>query len=193
MRLERNIRAAIYSSHLVLRAAEKTGRYCLVVFPTHIAQRLTHHVHDTEPDTRIGVFSLYSVGEAFEAINTGDQNILQAAALEFDHHRQLELGAFGFRQPQAQQLLVAAHIDAQRQVRRSVDHPLVFPDFQYDAFQVNNGIDHIQQPGLPLDNMVDNAIGDLGNQGGGDNGVVHLLERIDDVTSAQTLAYSARN
>jgi hypothetical protein len=41
--------------------------------------------------------------------------------------------------------------------------------------------------------MVDNAIGDLGNQGGGDNGVVHLLERIDDVTSAQTLAYSARN
>ena len=66
------------------------------------------------------------VGEAFESINNGNQNVLRAAVLELVHHRQPELRALVLGDPQAQNLAAAVTGDAQGHVNGLVfDRPAV--------------------------------------------------------------------
>ena len=48
----------------------------LVVFPRDILERGAHHVHDTALDLGVGIYRLYRVWEAREAIHAGDEDIV---------------------------------------------------------------------------------------------------------------------
>jgi hypothetical protein len=86
--------------------------------------------------------------------------------LQLRQHRQPELGALGFGQPQAQQLFLPFHINAQGKVHRLVDDALVLPDLQDDAVHVNNGVRRIDGSALQLNDSLQHAVRDLRNQGG---------------------------
>ena len=58
------------------------------------------------------------VGEALQAVDHGDQDILDAAVLQVGHDPQPELCPFSLLDPQAQDLLAAVGLDPQRQVDR---------------------------------------------------------------------------
>ena len=96
-----------------------------------------------------------------ETIHARDQDVFQTAVLQLGQDRQPELCPFGLGQPQAQQLLVTLHIDAQCQIERLVDHPLVRADLQYNAVQINDGIERIQRPVLPFVDLLDDTFGHL--------------------------------
>ena len=125
--------------------------------------------------------------EALKAIDTGDQDIPHTAILELCEYVQPELGAFILGQPQSQQFLVAFHVDAQGQINGLVDDLPVLPDFDDDAVQIHDGVNGIQGSRLPLDDLLDNRIGDFRNQGCRYVGVVHFLERGDNLPGSHAL------
>src|SRR5690606_17802773 len=133
------------------------------------------------------VFGSYRIGEALQAVNAGNQDVLQASILQLSQHGEPEFGTFGFGQPQAQQLLLAFHVDAERQVHGLVDNALVLANFQDNAVEVDDRVDRVNGAILPLYDGVEYAVGDLGNQRCRDIGIVHFLEGRNDVTGAHAL------
>jgi hypothetical protein len=118
-------------------------------------------------------------GEALQAVDTGDEDVLHAAVAQLRHHLQPKLGALGLRQPQAQHLLLAGHLDADGQVHR-LDPHRTLAHLHVDAVQVDDWIHRIERPGLPGLDPIDHSIGDRGNQAGRDLRPVHLLQmRLD--------------
>ena len=140
---------------------------------------------DTQLDLGLGILHGNRIREALEAIHACDQDVFQAAVLQLGQDRQPELCPFVLGQPQAQQLLVTLHIDAQCQIERLVDHPLVRADLQHNAVQIDDGIERIQRPVLPFVDLLDDPLGHLRYQPRRDVGVIHLFERVHDVTGAQ--------
>ena len=79
--------------------------------------------------------------EALEAVDDGQQDILDAAVPELVHHPEPELGAFVLLEPQAEHLLGAVGAHAERDVDRLVaDHALV-PDLDPQRVEEDQRVD----------------------------------------------------
>jgi hypothetical protein len=66
----------------------------------------------------MGIDGLDGFGKALQAIDTGDEDVLHAAVLQFGDDLQPELGAFGLGDPQAEHFLLAGQVDADGQIDR---------------------------------------------------------------------------
>lgn len=75
-------------------------------------------VNDARLHHRLREHRRDGLGEALEAVNDRDQDVVNASGLEFVHDPEPELSAFGLLDPQAQDLLAAVGLDAQSQVKR---------------------------------------------------------------------------
>lgn len=84
------------------------------------------------------------------------------------------------------------HIGAQCQIERLVDHPLVSSVLQQNTDQIDDEIERTQRPVLPFVDQLDHALGHLRYQPRRDVGVIHLFERVNDITGAQTLGVEGK-
>ena len=75
---------------------------------------------DAELHLGLGVHRLYGLGEAGEAVATGDEDIGNAPVLQFGQYVEPELCPFVLLDPEAQEFLVAVEVNAQGQVDRLV-------------------------------------------------------------------------
>lgn len=71
--------------------------------------------------------------------------------------------------------------------------PLVLPDFDHNAVQVNDRVNRIQWSRLPFDHLLDDGIRDLGNQRGRYIGTVHFFEGAHDLASRHALRVQEQN
>ncbi|MNG04457.1 hypothetical protein D3C84_875910 [compost metagenome] len=62
-------------------------RHRLVVLPGDIAQRVAHHVDDTQLDLGLGILHGNGIREALETIHTRDQDVFQAAVFQLGQER----------------------------------------------------------------------------------------------------------
>jgi hypothetical protein len=69
-------------------------------------------VHDTELYLRIGEGGIDRIREALQAVNTGNQDVLNTSILHFCEDIELEFSAFIFRDPKAQQFFKAFKVNA---------------------------------------------------------------------------------
>ena len=74
-------------------------------------------------------------------------------------------------------------MDAQRQIQRFVDHPLILAILQYNAIQINHRIERIQSAILPFNDLFDDLMRNLRNRTDRDLGAIHFLESLDDLPS----------
>ena len=66
------------------------------------------------------------LGKALQAVDDGDQHVLDAAIFQLVHHAQPEFGAFVLLEPQPQDLLGAISAHAERDVHCLIaDQPFV--------------------------------------------------------------------
>lgn len=72
-------------------------------------------MHDAQLDAGLRIHRVDGVRETFQAVNAGNEDIVQATILQFCQHIQPELRPFIFGQPHPQQLFLAFDINAQRQ------------------------------------------------------------------------------
>jgi hypothetical protein len=77
-----------------------------------------------------------ALGKAFEAIHTGDENILHATVLQLGNHLQPALGTRGLGNPQPKYFLVAVQIDPNCQVHRQGLHRAGIANFNVEAVEI---------------------------------------------------------
>lgn len=84
--------------------------------------------------------------ESLQSVHAGDKDVLHTPVPHLGHHLQPELGSFGLCNPGAQQLLLAGHADAQRQMdhlgANAAGTPHLYmdePDKRWDTAQLAGG------------------------------------------------------
>ena len=118
-------------------------------------------MHDAQLDAGLRIYCVDGIREAFQAIHTGDEDIVQTAVFQFSQHIEPELRPFIFGQSHTQQFFLTFDIDAQCQKHRFVDDATVLPNFQDDTVKINNGVNSIQWSVLLFYNLLHHGIGNL--------------------------------
>ena len=95
------------------------GGDLLAIAVVDVAQRRADEVHDAGLHPGLRERRLDRLGEAFEAVDAADQDVLDAAALEVIEDGQPELGALGLLPPQPEDLPVAVARHPKREIARA--------------------------------------------------------------------------
>ena len=115
------------------------------------------------------------LGEALQAIDDGDQDVLDAAVLQLVHDPQPELGALGLLDPEAEDLLGAVGQDAERDVDRLVADDALVADLDPDGVEEDQRIDRLERPVLPFGDLLQDGVGDGRDQVRRDVDAVELV------------------
>ena len=110
----------------------QVGGHGLTLLPRNIVQAVTHHMHQAELNLGIGKNRLDCFREAFEIIDAGNEDVLNAPILSFGHDLEPELRAFCFGGPHAQDLFATIKIETYGQIVSYVDDASVLKNFDAD-------------------------------------------------------------
>jgi hypothetical protein len=121
------------------------------------------------------------LGEPFEPVNTGDEDVGDAALFELGEDLHPELGALGVLKPHAQHFAVPVEVDPQSEVTRLALNGAAVTDLQHQRVQEDDGVDVIQRAGLPRPCVLHDSVGDPGDQVTADLNPVDLLQMRADV------------
>jgi len=113
------------------------------------------------------------------------------AGLEVVHHPQPELGSFGVLDPDPQDLLLAVDADTDRQVGGLVLDRALVADLAHDGVEEDHRPHRIQRARLPLADLVEDGIGDLGDQVWGDVDLVDVEQVGLDVAHGHAVGVEA--
>jgi len=165
----------------------------LPVLPGHVTQRVPDHVHDAQLDLGLGEHAGNRIGEAGQAGDRGDQDVLQASVVQLGQHVQAELGAFVLPDPKPQKILVSGHVDAKGHINCPVLDAAISADLQVDGVQVNNGVNGVQRPDLPCLDLVRDRVSHPGDQCRRHLHLVDLFEVILKLTGRHTPGVQGQN
>lgn len=115
---------------------------------------------DAGLDHRFGEHGADRIGEALQAVDDGQQQVLDAAVPKLVHDAQPELGALVLLQPKAEDLLGAIGRHAERDVDRLVSHDALVAHLDAQSVEKHQGIDRLERPGLPGGNLLQDCVGD---------------------------------
>ena len=101
-----------------------------------------------------------------EAVAAGDEDITNAPVLQFGQYVEPELCPFVLLDPEPQEFLVAAQVNAQGQVDRLVPYAAAITHLDEQGIQEQDRIDRVQRPRLPGQGLVGHGVGDPGDQFG---------------------------
>lgn len=147
----------------LLKGHRGLDRSILLITPSGLTLPLgliPMNAHNIEP-TILRDIPVDSIREAFQAIYTDDEDIVQTAVFQFVQHIEPELRPLIFGQPHTQQFFLTFDIDTQCQEHRFVDDAIVLPHFQDYTVKINNGVNSIQWSVLPFYNQLHHGISDL--------------------------------
>ncbi len=102
---------------------------------------MADQVHDAGLDDRLGEDGVDRLGEALQAVDDGDQDVGDAAVLQFVHDAEPELGALGLLDPDAENLVRAVRQDAERDVDGLVAHEVIVSDLDPDGVEEDQRVD----------------------------------------------------
>ncbi|KVN92973.1 hypothetical protein WJ70_14060 [Burkholderia ubonensis] len=121
-------------------------------------------MHDAGLDLGSRIYRLDCLGEAAQAVNDGDQDVVQAAVLQFVEDLQPELGTLGLLDPQTQHFLAAVGPNSQRKVHRLVLDRAFVANLQPKCVEIHDRIHGLERALLPLLDVGQHLIGNRGNQ-----------------------------
>lgn len=127
------------------------------------------------------------VGQALEAVADHDAGVGDAAVLQLGQHPQPVLGALGaVAGPHPQDLPLSLDRDGEGEVDRAVGD-LAVADLHMDRVDEDHRVDRVQRSGLPLDQALDDAVGDRGDGGLGNLDAVRLGQVGGDLAVGEAL------
>src|SRR4029453_3355709 len=124
------------------------------------------------------------LGEALQAVDHGDKDVLDAAVLEFVHDPEPELGALGLLDPEAEDLLAAVRADAERDIHRLVADRALVADLHAQGVEEDQRVERLERPVLPLGDLVEDGVGHRADQVGRDLDPVELAQVTLDLAGA---------
>src|ERR1700675_2440127 len=105
------------------------GQDRLAVLPGYEGKAVPDQMHDAGLNHRLGEDGRDRFRESFEAVDDGDQDVVDATQLQLVHHLEPEFGAFGLLDPKPQNVLVAGWIEPERDVDGLIFYHAFVADF----------------------------------------------------------------
>ena len=94
----------------------------------------------------------------------GNENVLNAAALEVRTYACIEARGLVFRYPGAEDLLMTLHVYTQHRVHAFRDDSIILARIEHDPIEENDRINCLQRTVLPLVDLRQNFVGYPRNQ-----------------------------
>ena len=113
---------------------------------------------------RLGENRVYRITEPCEVIVTGNENILNAAALEVRTYACIEARGLVFRYPGAKDFLMTLHVYTKYRVHAFRDNFVILARIEHDPIEENYRINCLQRTVLPLVDLRQNFVGYPRNQ-----------------------------
>jgi hypothetical protein len=88
--------------------------------------------------------------KTLQAVDDGDQDILDAAGLQIVHDLEPEFGALRRLDPEPKDVLRPVRRDAEREIDGLVANQALVADLDPDGVEENEGIARLQRPVLPF-------------------------------------------
>ena len=145
-------------------------------------------MNDAGLDRGLGEHGFDRFGEAFEPVDTRDQNVLDAALLEVGEDLHPELRALVGLKPHAEHVALAIDPDRQREIAGTPLDRAAVADLQHQRVQEHDRVDVIQRPRLPRPRVLHHRIGHPRDQVTADPNAVDLLQMRLDIPGRQAPA-----
>jgi hypothetical protein len=157
------------------------------VAPAGEAEGVADQVQHTGLHDRQRPGRLDRLRQPFQAVAHDDAHVVDATVLDLGEHLQPVLGAFAAgADPQSEDVALAVHGHPDRRVDGTVGD-LAVADLHHDRVDEHHRIDAIEWPVLPVGELAQHPVGDLGDRLTGDVRRVHLREVCFDLTGRQPL------
>src|SRR3954465_12010771 len=124
------------------------------------------------------------LGEALQAVDDGDQHVLDAAVFQLVHDAQPELGALVLFEPQPQDFLAAVGAHAERDMDSLVAYQSFVADLDPQRVEKDQRVDRFQRPRLPGSHFLQHRVGYRADQIGRDVDPVELTKMADNRAGA---------
>ena len=141
-------------------------------------------MYDAELHLGPGIHRLYGLRKARQAVAAGDEDITNAPVLQFGQYVEPELCPFVLLDPEPQEFLVAAQVNAQGQIDRLVPYGAAVTYLDEQGIQEQDRIDRVQGPRLPGQGLVGYGVGDPRDQFGRDGHPVEIFDMALDISGA---------
>src|SRR5262249_21933921 len=133
------------------------------------------------------------LGKALQAVDHGDEDVVDAAPFELVDDLEPELGTFALLDPKAEDVLLAVGIEGQRHVNGFVPDQAFVPDLDPQGIEKDHRIHGIERSVLPLPDLVQDRIGDPADEVGRDLGSVQLGQMALDLAHRHAAGVEAQN
>jgi hypothetical protein len=121
-------------------------------------------MHDARLHRGLWEDRLDRLGEPLKAVHAADEDVSDAAVLEFGEDLHPELGALGLLEPHAEHVALPVDPDPQRQIAGPSLHTAAVADLEHHAVKEQDRVDVLERPVLPLAHVVHNRVGDPADQ-----------------------------
>ena len=148
------------------RAIDRAQRLrdALAILPGGKIHRMADQVDDASLNDGLRENGINGLRKALQAVDDGDENVLDSAGLELVDDAQPEFGALGLFDPDAENLLGAVRQDAERDVDRLVAHEAFVADLDPNGIEEHQRVADIERPVLPFRHLVQHRVGDRRDQ-----------------------------
>src|SRR3954462_986518 len=150
-------------------------------------------MHDAGLHPRGREGRLDRLGEALQAVDAADQDVLDAAAAQVVEDGQPELGALGLLPPDPEDLRRAVAGHAEREVAGAALDRAVLPDLHEHGVEVDDRIDAVQRPGAPRGDVLQDGVGDAADRVAPDVDAVELGQVGADVADGHAAGVEAQD
>ena len=148
---------------------------------------------DAGLEDRRGEGSLHGVRKPLEAVGANDENVLHAPLPDLGKNGEPKLGAFGGREPHAEDTLGAIGLHAHSEVDALVGHRALVADFDDQGVQINREVYGLERPRLPSAHLVHHCLGDVADELRADVDAVNFLDVRLDVPGAHAPRIHGQN
>ncbi len=106
------------------------------------------------------------LGEALQAVDDGDEDVLDAAVPELVHDAQPELATLGLLDPQPQHLLGAVRADAKGNIDGFIPNGALVADLDPERVEEHQRVQRLERAVLPFGHFIEDGVGDRADQVG---------------------------
>src|SRR5271166_7194777 len=149
------------------------------IFPADKGETVSDQMHDAGLDERLRKYRRNGFRKSLQAVDDGDQDVVDATDFQLVHDLEPELRAFGLLDPQAKDFFLAGRIEGKRHIHGLVLDDALVADFDPQSIEENDRIDRIERPVLPVPDFFEDGIGDPADQ---------IWRDIDAMSGGQVLA-----
>ena len=169
--------------HGAVHGLERQGDR-FTVLPAGIVHRVAEQMHDAGLDLRVREHRADGVREALQAIDDGNQQVVDAAIAQLAHHPHPELCPLGLLDPDPEHVLAPVRRDADRQIHGLVAHRPLVAHLDPQGVEKHDRVERVQRPCLPTADFLEHRVGHRGDQLRRGLNAVQLAQMTLDVAHA---------